>query len=50
MFEIFSNTVENKHAKEIGTDYDVDPNSWGTIGKFKLDDVFLITCGIYSIR
>jgi len=24
MFEIFSNTVENKHAEEIGTDYDVD--------------------------
>ena len=24
MFETFSNTVENKHVEEIGTDYDVD--------------------------
>ena len=29
MFGTFSNTVEkNEHAEWIGTDYDVDPNSW----------------------
>jgi len=42
MFGTFSNTVENEHAEEIGTDYDVD---WSlthevTISKFESGDVF----------